>query len=266
MNAPGFILRTAVIFFIWLLIAHFLKKWSAQQDQTENAGPARRLRKLSGPGIVIYPVTATFAYIDWVMSLEADWYSTIFPVIVLIGQFLITIAFAILLLAIFRNQEPFAKILAPFHLHHLGNLMLAFVMFWTYVAFSQLLIIWSGNLPHEISWYLHRSSGGWKWIIVALALFHFFIPFFLLLFRSNKRRIEPLVALAIMVLLAHLVNVFWLIAPTFQPHGIRVSWMDITAPIGVGGIWLAVFLWRLKGMPLIPLHDPGHQFSNLHEH
>jgi hypothetical protein len=265
MNTPGFILRTALFFVIWSLLARFLGQWSQEQDSTADAAPTRRLRRLSGPGIVLYPVTATFAYVDWVMSLEADWYSTIFPVIMLIGQILTTIAFGILLLAWFQNEPPIAGVLTPTHLHHLGNLLLAFVMFWTYVAFSQLLIIWSGNLPHEIAWYLHRSSGGWKWIVIFLALFHFFIPFFLLLFRASKRKLQRLAALAAMIFLAHVVNIFWMVKPTFVSTGIRLHWMDFAAPVGVGGIWVALFLQALKKAPLLPQQDPGLQFSVLHE-
>jgi hypothetical protein len=266
MNAPAFIGRAAIFFFLWALLAHWLGRWSAAQDATPDAAPTRRLRSLSGPGIVLYPLTATFAYIDWVMSLEADWYSTIFPVIMLIGQILTAISFVILLLALFRNESSIAEVLTPTHLHHLGNLLLAFVMFWTYVSFSQVLIIWSGNLPHEIAWYVRRSAGGWRWVVIFLALFHFFIPFFLLLFRSSKRKLDRLALLAGMVFLAHLVDIFWMVRPSAEKTGVHVRWTDFTALLGVGGIWLSLFLHRLKRLPLLPQQDPGLQFSIVHEH
>jgi hypothetical protein len=151
---------------------------------------------LSGPGLVIYPILGTFAYVDWIMSLEKHWYSTMFGVIVIIGQILLAYAFAVLMLTLFRKQEPLADVVNRTQYHHLGNLLLTFVLFWTYVSFGQLLIIYSGDLPHEIDWYLHRIAGSWKWVVAAVALFHFSLPFFLLLFRSVKRHVAPLTTLA----------------------------------------------------------------------
>ena len=266
LNVPGYIARTAIFFLIWSLLAHFLAKWSAEQDKSPSPVPTLRMRTLSGPGIVLYPLTANFAYIDWVMSLEADWYSTIFPVIMLIGQLLTALAFAVLLLALFRTESPYAECVSITQLHHLGNLLLAFVMFWTYVAFSQLLIMWSGNLPHEIAWYQHRSRGSWKWIILTLVAFHFFIPFFLLLFRASKRSLRPLAALAGMIFIAHAVNVYWMVLPSFARNGLHLHWMHIAAWLGVGGVWLGLFLMKLKSRALVPLQDPGHQFSPVPEH
>jgi len=264
LNVPGFVFRTILFFIIWIILAALLRKWSLRQDQTENPGPTRRLRTLSGPGIVLYPLTATFAYIDWVMSLESDWYSTIFLVIVIIGQILSAFAFSIVLLSAFQKLTPFMEVLSPVHFNHLGNLLLTFVMFWTYVAFSQLLIIWSGNLPHEISWYLHRSAGSWIWIVVALALFHFFLPFFLLLFRGVKKNVAFLSGIAGAVLVMHLVNVFWLVVPSFYPTGIHLSWLDFAAPLGIGGLWLAFFAFRLKQNPLLPENDPRFTYLEIH--
>ncbi len=256
LNSPAFIARALFFFAIWIVMAFFLRKWSLEQDDTLDPAPTRRLRTLSGPGIVIYPLTATFAYVDWIMSLEKEWYSTIFLVIVLIGQILATFAFVILLLYYFRQFPPLREVVSPLHYHHLGNLLLTFVMFWTYVAFSQVLIIFSGNLPHEISWYLHRIAGHWKWVVGAIAMFHFFLPFILLLFRENKRRIGMLTLIAAVILVIHIVNVFWLVMPSIHTGGISISWLDFAAPIGVGGIWIAVFLYYLKGPPLLPCNDP----------
>jgi hypothetical protein len=265
LNVTGFAVRTLIFFAIWIVLAALLRRWSLQQDSTPDPEPTRRLRTLSGPGMVIYPLTATFAYIDWVMSLEPEWYSTIFLVIIIIGQILSAFAFAIVVLAAFRNLSPLSDILLPIHFHHLGNLLLTFVMFWTYVAFSQLLVIWSGNLPHEISWYLHRSNGSWIWIVAALAFFHFLLPFFLLLFRGVKRNVGLLAGIAGAVLLMHLINVFWLVVPSFYPKGVHVSWLDLAAPIGIGGFWLALFLFRLKQNPLFPLNDPRFTPVQVHE-
>jgi len=205
---------------------------------------------------VIYPLTVTFAYIDWVMSMEADWYSTIFPLLICVGQMLSALAFVIILLAWRGPRTSLAEILGKDSFHHLGNLLLAFTMLWAYLAYSQLIVIWSGDLPHEISWYLHRIAGGWRWVAVALLIFHFFGPFFLLLFRSTKRNPRILVTIAAIILLTHVVDVWWMVAPSLYREGFHVSWMTSAALLGVGGIWFAVFLTKLESKPLIPLNDP----------
>ncbi len=160
LNVPGFCARTVIFMAVWLVLAFCLRRWSLQQDRTTSPGPTIRLRTLSGPGMVIYPITATFAFVDWLMSTEPDWYSTIFPVIILIGQILSAFALATVLLYWVHRDEPFGGVVNRTHFHDLGNLLLAFVVFWTYVTYSQLLIIYSGNLPREINWYLHRIAGG----------------------------------------------------------------------------------------------------------
>jgi hypothetical protein len=264
MSPALYCVRTAVFFGIWIWIATSLRRSSLRQDETEDPEPTRRMRRLSGPGIVIYAVTATFAYVDWVMSLEADWYSTMFAVLVIIGQMLSAFAFMILLLAFFGKDEPLATILTGAHFHHLSNLLLAFVMMWTYMAFSQLLIIWSGNLPHEIGWYIHRSAGTWRWIVVLLALFHFAVPFFLLLFRQIKRKLPFLTAIAATVFAMHLVDVFWLVAPSFYHGGITITWLNIVAPVGIGGLWLAAFGFYLKRAEFLPRNDPRFREVAIH--
>ncbi len=187
LSVPFFTARAVIAFAIWSWMAYLLNKWSREQDATRDPAPMKRLRKLSGPGLVIYPLTITFVFVDWVMSLEPDWFSTIFPILICIGQMLSGLAFVILLLAWIGPRTSLSEIIGKENFHHLGSLLLAFTMLWAYMAFSQLLVIWSGNLPHEISWYLHRIAGGWRWVLVFLVLFHFFGPFFLLLSRQMKR-------------------------------------------------------------------------------
>src|SRR5437016_7577041 len=176
-----------------------LRKWSLHQDATTDAGPTRKARTLSGPGVLIYSLLGTFAYVDWIMSMEKHWYSTMFAVIILIGQILVAYAFSVIMLALFRRHEPLTGAVNTTHYHHLGNLLLTFVLFWTYISFGQLLVIYSGDIPLEIDWYLHRIGGYWKWVIAILGLFHFFLPFFLLLFRSIKQEAASLTALAVML-------------------------------------------------------------------
>jgi hypothetical protein len=257
----AYILRQVFFFFVWIWIAFCLRKWSLEQDFTTDAAPTRRARFLSGPGTVIYGLLVTFASVDWIVSLEKDWYSTMFGVIVAGGQILAAFAFVVVLLAMFQNQAPFAGTVDKVHYHHLGNLLLTFVLFWTYVSFGQLLIIYSGDLPNELHWYLHRITGSWKAVIVVIALFHFFLPFFLLLFRGIKRRVAAIATLSALLFIVHLVDTYWLVMPSLHQAGVSVNWMDFTAPIGVGGLWVACFLWRLKAAPLLPVNDPGMQFA-----
>jgi len=259
MTPAGFMIRAAIFLALWSGAALSMNKWSLQQDGTTDIDPTRKLRTLSGPGILLYPLTATFVLVDWILSLEPDWFSTMFLVLIVIGQMLSGLAFSILLLAWFRKCDPYAGIVTESHFHHLGMLLFAFIMLWTYMAFSQLLIIYSGNLPHEIAWYTHRVAGDWIVVVWILILFHFSIPFFLLLSRDIKRNANILATLAFVVLIAHLVNDYWLIAPSFSPTGIHLHWLDIAAPAGVGGIWLAAFAHRLKGHPLLVTNDPRQQ-------
>jgi hypothetical protein len=256
LNMPGFIIRTAVFFIIWIWIAHLLRKWSHQQDAASTPELMKRLRTLSGPALAFYPFSATFVYIDWIMSLEKDWYSTMFPILICIGQMLGALAFMIILLAWLAPRTSLNKITGQENFHHLGSLLLAFTMMWAYMAFGQLLIIWSGDLPHEISWYLHRIGGGWRWIVVCIFLFHFLSPFFLLLSRKTKRRAGALTIVAAFIFLAHIIDVWWLVTPAFFPNGIHVSWLHFAAITGVGGIWGTVFSMRLRAKSLIPLNDP----------
>jgi hypothetical protein len=254
-NFTGFLIRAIFFFGIWIFIATRLRKWSLQQDETTDIAPTEKMRNLSGPGIVIVPFVATFAFVDWLMSIEAAWFSTVFPLIILIGQILTAFAFVTILLAWFYRQTPFREIVTPKHFHDLGNFLLTFVMFWTYISFSQFLIIYSGNQPREIGWYLHRIAGNWKWLVAALALFYFFAPFLLLLFRAVKKNVQRLAAIAVLIFFAHALEIYWVIAPTFHPAGIKIHWLDFAAWLGIGGIWFGVFAGNLKCHPFLPQND-----------
>jgi len=258
LTVPYFWTRAVVYFLVWYALAWFLNKWSLEQDRAA-AQPriARRLEALSAPGLVLFGLTATFASVDWVMSLEPEWFSTIFGLLFIAGQGLSAMAFVIAAVVILAKQKPLSQVISPGHLHDLGKLLLAFVMIWAYFAFSQYLIIWSGNLPEEISWYAHRLGAGWQWVGLALVVFHFVLPFLLLLSRDLKRRATLLGRLAAVVIVMRLVDLFWLIAPGFRPESIGIHWMDLAAPIGLGGIWLAYFASQLKQRPLLPIGDPN---------
>lgn len=259
LNTPFFLARAAGYFAVWLALAYFLSRWSTEQDRTHEAALTQRLQNMSGPGLVLWGAAVTFASVDWVMSLEPHWFSTIYGMLFMVGQGLTALAFMIVALARLADKPPLLGIAGRQQFHDLGNLMLAFVMLWAYISFSQFLIIWSGNLPEEIIWYKARLAGGWQWLGVALILFHFALPFVLLLLRETKRTYQILAALAVAMLAMRLVDVFWIVTPAFQhrePVQLHVHWIDVTAFAGIGGIWVAAFVWHLKRWPLLPLYDP----------
>ncbi|MBI4487135.1 MAG: hypothetical protein HY655_14115 [Acidobacteria bacterium] len=256
LNVPFFVARAAIYFTAWNVVTYFLNAWSLEQDRTADPRLARRMQRLSAAGLLVYGLTITFASFDWLMSLEPHWYSTIYGVLIIGGQGLSAMAFLIIVLVWLSRRPPLDAIVVKAHFHDLGNLMLAFVMLWAYFSFSQYLIIWAGNLPHEIAWYMHRLQTGWRVLGVALVVFHFVIPFALLLSRTMKREGNLIVKVAILMLAVRLLDLFWLIAPEFHPRGISVSWLDIVLPLSLGGIWTGCFIWQLRGRAILPLHDP----------
>jgi hypothetical protein len=256
LNWKFFIVRTVVYFAIWLLLAFFLRKWSGQQDASTNRQSGKNMQVLSGPGLVLFVLTVTFASIDWAMSLSPEWSSTMYGLLFVAGWALSALAFAIATLAALTKHEPMSHVVAPLHFHDLGKLLLALVMLWTYFALSQYLIIWSGNLPEEIRWYLPRTNGGWGVIALLVLLLHFALPFLFLLSRSVKRNPHRLVLIAALILIMRCVDLIWLVEPNFN-NAFHISWMDAVAPIAIGGLWLTMFAWQLGRRPLIPVNDPG---------
>lgn len=258
LNEPFFLARAGGYFVVWLVLALLLNRWSSAQDRSADPALTDRLQLISGPGLALLFLTASFAAIDWMLSLEPESASTIYGAMVVTGQALATLALASILSAWLAQFTPLAELAAPAQFHDLGNLLLAFVMLWAYMAFSQFLIIWCGNLTEEIPWYLHRTRGGWQFVAIVLIVFHFFLPFFALLFRDVKRRERSLVVVAALVLVMHWVDLVWLVAPApvFGHHGISVHWLDVIVPVGLGAAWMAVFLGHVKAKPLVPQADP----------
>lgn len=256
LTPAAFLSRLAVYFAVWLLLMALLNRWSARQDGGADPAVRRKMQLLSGPGIVLYVFSMTFAAVDWIMSINPRWDSTIFGFLVVGGQIISAMSLVIAVVVLLARSEPMSRILQPRHLHDLGKLLFAFLMLWAYFAFSQLLIIWAANLPHEITFYTKRLQTSWIAVSFLLLLFHFALPFFLLLSRDVKRSARLLPRLALLVLFMRVVDLFWLTAPEFSPAGLHVSGLDFAAPIGIGGLWLAYFAWQLKGRPLLPLGDP----------
>jgi hypothetical protein len=256
LNLSFFTIRAAIYFAIWLALALFLNRWSLMQDKSADSRFTKRMRVLSGPGMVLFVFTVTFASIDWFMSLDPEWSSTIYGFVFVGSWALSALAFVVAVMAALAKHEPMNNVVGQSHFHDLGKLLLALVMLWTYFAFSQFLIIWSGNLPEEISWYLSRTRGTWGGIALAVVILHFAFPFLFLLSRSLKRNAGKLVIVAVLILVMRLVDLFWTLAPSFAAGQFHLNWMDLVAPIGMGGLWLATFAWALRQRPLIPINDP----------
>ena len=256
LNVPFFLGRAAVYFAVWILGAWILARTSLRQDRTRDRASRHRLQRLSGPGLVLYGFTLTFAAVDWAMSLEPHWLSSIYGLLFLAGQLLSTFALMAAAAAAIRAYAPFAQALSGRRLHDLGNLLFMSVLLWAYVNFSQFLLIWSGNLPEEVTWYLSRARGSWAVVALGLIVFHFALPFLLLLAGDLKRNPRALGGVAVLLLLLRFVDLFWLVVPSFFPDGVRVHWLDLAAPAAVGGVWTAAWLFFLRRAPLLPQGDP----------
>jgi len=256
LNLPFFLVRNVIYFAVWWALVRGLNRWSDEQDRTGDPRLALRLENMSGPGLVLYGLTVTFFSIDWIMSLEPHWFSTIFGMIFMVLQVLSALALAVFVAGFLSQYEPIASVITSDRFNDLGNLVLTFVMLWAYLSFSQFLIIWAGDLINEIPWYLTRARGGWAMIALLLIFLSFAIPFFLLLMRPIKRRVETLSTLCGALILITFVDVYWMVAPAFEKAGPRFYLLDFLLPVGIGGIWVASFVAQLKSRPLLPLHDP----------
>jgi hypothetical protein len=266
MNVPFFIGRTVFYFLLWFFFGFRILKMVNEHDRTSDPALFKKIKGASAPALLIFVVSTTYAFIDWIMSLEPSWYSTIYPWMFTVGEVLVTFAFMIALLVLLSKREPFASFLKTQHYHDLGNLMLAFTMLWAYMSFAQLLIIWAENLPDEIPWYVRRFSGGWGYVAWTISIFHFCVPFFLLLMRFIKRNPNLLRTVAIWMIIVRILDVFWIVEPAFRQRALEVYWTDIVALIGLGGIWIAFFVRNLKAKSLLVVEDPRNTYARAHGH
>lgn len=265
LNVPFFLLRAAFYFGVWSALSVAIDRVSLQLDGAAGNERAyerlsQRLRALAGGGLILLGLTITFSAVDWAMSLDPHWFSTVYGVLFMVGQALSAMALMIVVVALLGHQPPLSRVIEPSHVHDLGKLLLAFVMLWAYINVSQWIIIWSANLPEETPWYVRRLHGGWQYIALLLVFFHFLLPFLMLLSRDLKRDARRLALVAGVVLVVRLVDLFWLIAPDaplgHEAHGLHVHWMDLTAVIGLGGLWLWYFARGLAGRPLLTVGEP----------
>jgi len=265
LNVPFFIVRAAAYFAIWAGLAWILNKWSREQDHDPDERMVRRFQLLSAPGLVAMVLTITFSSVDWLMSLEPHWFSTIYGALILVGDVLGAFAFVIAAVLWLSTRPPLSEVIQAVHLHDLGKLLFAFVMVWAYFAFSQFLIIWAGNLPEEIPYFLRRLQGGWQWVGIAIVVLHFIFPFMLLLPRATKRNTRLLMRVALLLVVMRFVDIYWMTSAAFNESLSQIHWMDVAAPVGLGGIWLWLFGRQLTRMPLLPLGDPWLQEALTHD-
>jgi hypothetical protein len=270
LNWTFWVIRAVAYFAFWWFCSMLLNKWSAAQDRGEVAvteADTRRFRVVSAPGLVFFILVMSLAAVDWIMSLDPHWYSTIFGLILVVGQGLSALSFSVAVLAIMAPREPMNQVLRAMHFHDLGKLMLALVMLWAYFSFSQFLIIWAGNLPEEIPYYLERLTGGWQYLSLGLVFGHFILPFCLLLSADLKKRPNLLARVAWFIVAIRLYDVIWLVAPTFnRGASFPIGLANIGIPLALAGAWVWLFAGQLQKMPVLPINDPYFKHMLAHPH
>jgi hypothetical protein len=256
LTAHWFYIRAIIYFVVWIGLMLIFNRWSREQDINQaDRALRRRFKMLAGPGIILYVFVMTFAAIDWVMSISPHWASTIYGFLFVAGQLISAMSLMIAVVVLLSRTAPMAGLIQKRHIHDLGKLLLAFVMLFAYFDFSQLLIIWSGNQPEEITFYRSRLYGEWGVVAVIVLVFHFFVPFFLLLSRDLKRNYRLLPKVALWMIFIRLVDLFWMTRPEFTARAIP-SWIDFVVPIALIGLWVGFFAFNLQKLPLLPLGDP----------
>jgi hypothetical protein len=252
LNVPFYVVRYVIYFGVISLIAFWYRRLSLRRDAADPAAlPV--MRKWSGPCLIVFVLLMNFACIDWVMSLNPEWYSSMLTVEFMAEQAVVTMAGCILALRALSTIKEVAEILTVKVVHDLANLLLGFTCFWTYVTFAEYLITWTGNLPHEVAWFSARSSAGWKIFAVVLVLAHFFVPLFLLIFTWISKNLVRLARVAGLMVFAHFLQVIWWIEPGFG-RGFHIPWTSLILIPALGAIWLAVWLCFLGRAPLL-LHE-----------
>ncbi len=255
LNIPFFIVRTIVYFATWGILVRLFRGWSRRQDEGDRE-MTQHMKNAGALGVLLFVVTMSFAAFDWGMSLTPEWFSGMYGVIFMIGQLISAVSLLILLLVSFRDVEPLPKVLNAARLQDFGNFLMAFTMFWAYVQMSQLIILWSNNVVETNTWYVARLESGWVWVSSFLLLFHFIAPFMILFSRWVKQKGRALVWVAGWMILMRIVDIYWIVVPTFERTGSVFRLLDVALILALGGIWLSFFFRRLKTTSILPAHDP----------
>ena len=256
LNTTFFVIRGFIYLGGWALLGFLLNRISDREDREGGKKPSSTMAKIAAPGLIFWAFAVTFMATDWALSVNPHWYSTMFGLLFIAGQGLSSLSFIVCIVVLLSFHKPMSNIITPRHLHDIGKFMLANVMVWAYFSFSQFLIIWAGNLPDEIPWYMERLRGGWQYVGLTLVIGHFALPFALLLSRDLKRNFRLLRGIAIFILVIRFVDVYWQVAGDYTPGELHISWMDLTSLMGIGGLWFAFFLTNLMQRPLIPVNTP----------
>jgi hypothetical protein len=255
LNPTAWTIRALIYFALLSLWAWRIRVLSLKFYENRSPYVELARRKWSAIGLLMFVMVMTFSSIDWVMSLEPKWYSSMFGIAFTVGAGLSAFAFVTFFLTLLSDNPAMQGILKPTHFRDLGNLMLAFTMLWAYTNVSQFLLIWYGNIKEETPYYLQRTHGGWSWMAAALLIFQFFLPFTMLLMRAIKDRPRTIAIVTVIILVMRFVDIYWLVVPAHHPDHFYFSWITLFAFLGIGGLWLAAFLWQLKGQTIIPIHE-----------
>jgi hypothetical protein len=249
LNVPFYLIRYVLYFLILGALAVWFRRLSIRRDEHDPAA-LTTMKKWSGPCLIVFVLLMNFACIDWVMSLKPEWYSSMLVVEFVTEQAVVTLAWCILVLRCLAHLEPVRSVLTVKVVHDLGNLLLGFTCFWTYVTFMEYIIIWTGNLPHQVAWFSDRSSGGWKIFAVVLVFIHFVIPMFCLIMTSISKNLVRLARVAALMILAHFVQVIWWIEPAFGRQ-FHIAWTSVVLIVAVGALWLTAYVRNLGAVPLV---------------
>lgn len=256
LNLAFWIIRAVVYFVIFVGASHILYRWSTRQDEEGGVVLTARLRRVAAGMLPFMGLAITFAGFDWIMSLDPFWGSTIFGAYYFAGSFLGSMALLSIFAAFMQGPSEFGGMMTREHFHNVGKFLLAFTVFWTYIAFSQFLLLWIANIPEEAAWYVVRMKGPWTWAGVVLLVCQFGLPFIVLLSRDIKLKPRLLALVALWILLIHYVDMYWLVMPALSPNATPAQWTDLAAFVGVGGVAIAFGLWRLQGRYTVPVNDP----------
>jgi len=255
LNVSGFLTRSVIYFVGWTIMAFILSSWSHKHDETGDDSYREKMKRLSCFGLIFYVLAATLASVDWVMSLDPHWFSSLFGFAMVAGHFLSAFAFVVPIMLFLSHRKPMSEVIRTKVFHDYGKFMLAGIMVWAYFMISQYLIIWSGNLPEEIAWYIVRKSNGWQTLSLILIVAHFAVPFLLLLSADLKKRPKRLMWVSIWVLVMRWLDLYWQTAPSLT-EAAAFHWLNLVVPIGLGGLWTALLIGQFKNRALVPVRDP----------